>query len=89
MGPASLPVHHRLKIGSSENLNRLGGGGGIPVASARKMPLMYGGRPAANGMTSGVPPTGVRSNSAIDLQAANRAARNMRAGYVVPLRKDR
>ena len=28
----------------------------------------------------------IRSNSAIDLQAANRAVRNVRGGYVAPLR---
>lgn len=81
LGPTSLPVHPRLKIGSSENLNR------IPGISARKITLpMYGNRPG--GSVNGSPvPTGVRSNSAIDLQAANRAVRNIRGGYVAPLRK--
>lgn len=77
-GPSSLPVHPRLKIGSSENLNRLPG---IPP---RKVGMSsYGARPGtANGTAV---PTGMRSNSAIDLQAANRAVRNIRGGYVAPL----
>lgn len=46
----------------------------------------YGTRPG--GVTNGSSvPTSVRSNSAIDLQAANRAVRNIRGGYVAPLRK--
>lgn len=46
----------------------------------------YGTRPG--GVTNGSSvPTSVRSNSAIDLQAANRAVRNIRGGYVAALRK--
>ncbi len=79
-GPASLPVHPRLKVGSSENLSRLPG---IPP---RKIAMpAYGSRP---GIINGASvPANIRSNSAIDLQAANRAVRNIRGGYVAPLRK--
>jgi CLIP-associating protein 1/2 len=79
-GPASLPVHPRLKVGSSENLTRLPG---IPP---RKIAMpSYGARPG--GGINGAVTSGIRSNSAIDLQAANRAVRNIRGGYVAPLRK--
>lgn len=79
-GPVSLPVNARLKIGSSENLNRLPG---IPP---RKIAVQaYGVRPGAN--NGSAIPSSIRSNSAIDLQAANRAVRNIRGGYVAPLRK--
>lgn len=46
----------------------------------------YSARPVGinNGASTG--PTNVRSNSAIDLQAASRAVRNIRGGYVAPLR---
>lgn len=78
-GPTSLPVHPRLKVGSSENLSRLPG---IPPRKV-VMPVYT----SRSGIGNGAPvSTGVRSNSAIDLQAANRAARNMRGGYV-PLRR--
>ena len=50
------------------------------------MPVSYGSRQA--GVINGAAvPTNIRSNSAIDLQAANRAVRNIRGGYVAPLRK--
>ena len=81
MGPSSLPVQPRLKIGSSENLSRIPG---IPLS--RKTPALPG-RPGA-GQGNGVSASAnVRSISAIDLQAANRAVRNVRGAYVPPLRK--
>jgi CLIP-associating protein 1/2 len=82
LGPSSLPVQPRLKIGSSENLSRIPG---IPLS--RKTPVLAG-RPVAHG--NGVSASAnVRSISAIDLQAANRAVRNIRGAYVAPLRKFR
>lgn len=81
--PSSLPTQPRLKIGSSENLNR------IPGIPPRKVtgPL-YGMRAAGGvGVSNGAAgaTSKIRSNSAIDLQAANRAVRNVRGGYVAPL----
>jgi len=83
--PSSLPTQPRLKIGSTENLNR------IPGIPPRKVagPYMYATRPiggVSNGAGAGAGATSkIRSNSAIDLQAANRAVRNVRGGYVAPL----
>ena len=80
MGPSSLPVQPRLKIGSSENLSRIPG---IPLS--RKTPVLPGRQIAhGNGVSASA---NVRSISAIDLQAANRAVRNVRGTYVAPLRK--
>lgn len=83
-GPASLPIQPRLKIGSSENLNRLPG-----IPPRKIVAPMYGTRPSGISNGASTVSTNIRSNSAIDLQAANRAVRNIRGGYVAPLRNNR
>ena len=83
-GPTSLPVQSRLKIGSQENINRIAG-----IPPRKIVTPSYGARP---GISNGASPSpNIRSNSAIDLQAVHRAARNIRpvvsSGYGTTLRE--
>lgn len=85
-GPSSLPVSHQrggaMKIGSSsENLSKL------PVIPNRKLPVYASRSAGVNNGSTMAGPSNIRSNSAIDLQAANRAVRNMRSANLMYSRK--